>query len=251
MSYKKTIQHQFQCELSYLGLHGDRLSYWTNQYEHEKGVLLNQYEIEMENYKNRKFKAHKELECVFYALQNENDTQTDQDEIEHLQKIDEVKSKVNKQLHHYQCLMFNCMLFFFFFCLQMILKLQEVTKDREAKMNGLWSDFQAMLKKYSETTSEKYAEYVELRDRDNADTNEIHRHYLEIARATRDLSLLKSILETQTHEHQLHMKQLNDYQKLLMEKQKKLKNAIGTSEKMNKKRLKTLVICSTEVNTVS
>lgn len=73
----------------------------------------------------------------------------------------------------------------------MILKLQEMTKDREDKMNGLWSEFQQILRNYSEKTQEKYAEYVEMRERDNADTKEIHQHYLEIAKATRDISLLK------------------------------------------------------------
>lgn len=70
------------------------MSYWTHQYEHEKGVLLSQYETEMANYKDRKFRAHKELECVFYALENEHEAQTMQDELRHLNKIDEVKSKV-------------------------------------------------------------------------------------------------------------------------------------------------------------
>lgn len=51
---------------------------------------------EMESYKEKKFKAHKELECVFYALQSENDAQKEQDEKNQLDKIDEVKSKVNE-----------------------------------------------------------------------------------------------------------------------------------------------------------
>lgn len=133
----------------------------------------------------------------------------------------------------------------------MMLRLEEITKDREEKMNVLWSKFQVLLRSYSEATGEKYAEYVELRERDNAATMEIHQQYLEIARSTRDISLLKSILESQTHEHQLHMRQLNDYQTTLMEKQKKLKIGMNNTEKVNKRQLKTMVICSTEVNTVS
>lgn len=133
----------------------------------------------------------------------------------------------------------------------MMLRLEEITQEREEKMNVLWSKFQVLLKDYSEATGEKYAEYVELRAHDNAATMEIHQHYLEIARSTRDISLLKSILESQNHEHQLHMRQLNDYQKTLIEKQKKLKSGMNNTEKVNRKRLKTMVICSTEVNTVS
>lgn len=76
------------------GLHGDRLKYWTDQYETEKQVLLDQYTEEMENYKDRKFRAHKELECVFYALEDQNETETQKDEKKHQNRIDDIKSKV-------------------------------------------------------------------------------------------------------------------------------------------------------------
>lgn len=132
----------------------------------------------------------------------------------------------------------------------MMLQLQHITKDREEKMNALWTEFQIILQNYSEKTGEKYGEYVELRDRDNADTREIHQHYLDISKATRDIALLKDVLESQTHDHQMHMKQLKDYHRLLMDKQKKIKTAMASSEGTHKKRMKTLVVCSTEMNKV-
>lgn len=133
----------------------------------------------------------------------------------------------------------------------MILKLQEITKDREDKMNKLWSEFQTVLRNYSENTHEKYTEYIEMRERDNADTKEIHQHYLEIAKATRDISLLKSILEAQSNEHQIQVNQINQYNDLLKEKQKRMKTSMASNEKINKELMKTLVINSTDVNTVS
>ena len=75
-------------------MHGERLAYWTTQYENEKKILLDQYEKEIESYKERKFRAYKELECVHYALQSEYDEQQAQDEKEHQEKIDDIKSKV-------------------------------------------------------------------------------------------------------------------------------------------------------------
>lgn len=133
----------------------------------------------------------------------------------------------------------------------MILKLQEMTKEREDKMNDLWTEFQQLLRKYSEKTGEKYTEYVEMRERDNSDTKEIRQHYLEVARATRDISLLKSILEAQSTEHQIRVNQVNQYRELLKEKETKLKMEMSSNEKTNKKLMTTLVICSTEVNNVS
>lgn len=76
-------------------MHGDRLAYWTHQYENEKQVLLDQYAEEMESYKARKFRAHKELECVFYALESQNESEIQNDEQEHQEKIDDIKSKVS------------------------------------------------------------------------------------------------------------------------------------------------------------
>lgn len=133
----------------------------------------------------------------------------------------------------------------------MILNLQEMTKDREDKMNALWSEFQQLLQNYSERTGEKYAEYVEMRERDNADTKEIHQHYLEVAKATRDISLLKSVLEAQSNDHQIRISQINQYRDLLKEKETKLKTAMSANEKIHKKLITTLVVSSTEVNTVS
>lgn len=75
-------------------MHSERLAYWTTKYENEKKVLLDQYATEMDSYKERKFRAHKELECVYYALESENNAQTEQDEKEQQKKIDDIKSKV-------------------------------------------------------------------------------------------------------------------------------------------------------------
>lgn len=132
----------------------------------------------------------------------------------------------------------------------MILRLQEITKNREDKMNGLWTEFEQVLRNYANSTEEKYSEYVEMRERDNADTKEIHQHYLEVAKATRDITLLKSLLEAQSNEHQIHMNQLNQYKELLKAKQAKLKTTINASGKVHKKLMKTLVVSSTEINTV-
>lgn len=80
---------------SFLGLHSDRLVYWTNQYEEEKQILLNQYASEMERYKDRKFRAQKELECVYYAMESANEAQIKQNEQEQMAKTDEIKSQVS------------------------------------------------------------------------------------------------------------------------------------------------------------
>jgi hypothetical protein len=75
-------------------LHSDRVNFWLGQYEREKKILLYQYGEEMDQYKDRKFKAHKELECVYYGLENIAEKEKKQAEIDHQTKIDNIKSKV-------------------------------------------------------------------------------------------------------------------------------------------------------------
>lgn len=85
------------------------MAYWTHQYENEKQVLLDQYAEEMDSYKNRKFNAHKELECIFYALERQNELELQRDEKEHQEKIDDIKSKVLYCVHQFysdSCLIF-------------------------------------------------------------------------------------------------------------------------------------------------
>lgn len=77
-----------------VALHADRVCFWRSQYEHEKRILLQQYTDEMDQYKDRKFKAHKELECVYYGLENIADRFRDEAETNHQTKIDNIKSKV-------------------------------------------------------------------------------------------------------------------------------------------------------------
>lgn len=81
-------------------LHKHRVIFWRNQYEREKGILLQQYNDEMDLYKDRKFKAHKELECVYYGLEDMADRMRDEAEMIHQNKIDNIKSKVNFEHAH-------------------------------------------------------------------------------------------------------------------------------------------------------
>lgn len=77
-------------------MHADRLNFWTVAYENEKKLLLQQYTDEMDSYKERKFRAHKELECVHYgleALANERQKLIGEKQEE---KVYEIKSKVSQ-----------------------------------------------------------------------------------------------------------------------------------------------------------
>lgn len=75
-------------------MHADRLSFWTVAYENEKKLLLQQYNDEMDSYKDRKYRAHKELECVHYGLEALADERQKLAGEKHEGKVYEIKSKV-------------------------------------------------------------------------------------------------------------------------------------------------------------
>lgn len=87
-------------------MHADRLCFWTIAYENEKKMLLQQYNDEIDSYKEQKFRAHKELECVHYGLEALADERQKLATAKHEEKVYEIKSKVswtkteNLQNHH-------------------------------------------------------------------------------------------------------------------------------------------------------
>lgn len=80
-------------------LHFYRIDFWKKLYQEEKQILLQQYKREMEVYKERKFNAYKELECVHYGLEDIARKQREESEQHYLEKVDSVKSKVCSNLY--------------------------------------------------------------------------------------------------------------------------------------------------------
>lgn len=68
-----------------------------SSYLDEKKSMLNQYHQEIQTYKERKIRAHVELECVFYGLESITDNDRDKAHDRHLKKVDDVKSGVSFQ----------------------------------------------------------------------------------------------------------------------------------------------------------
>lgn len=132
----------------------------------------------------------------------------------------------------------------------MLLRLETMTKQREDQMNQLWQQLQSILRDYSSRTEEKFNEYVELRERDNADTKQIRQNYLEIARVTADVGQLRASLDASNFEHKIHMDQLRDYKKLLQARQTFLKRNMERGQKIDKERMLRLVVGGTEANAV-
>lgn len=68
--------------------------------------MLSQYDNELESYKDRKFRAQKELESVQYGLEDEAEKQQSGGKQAHLLRVDKIKSRVSEILIN-NCLRFR------------------------------------------------------------------------------------------------------------------------------------------------
>lgn len=132
----------------------------------------------------------------------------------------------------------------------MILKLETITQQRESHMNDLWHEMQTILKNYLECTEEKMSEYILLRDRDNENTEIIRQHYIEIERAAWTINDLKQKMDTTRTTHKIHLEQLLKYKQLLVDKQNRMKADMEAGLKLDKERMKQLVVCCTDAQKV-
>lgn len=85
----------------------DRLDFLRKNYESEKRKILQAYEKDMTDYKNKKFQLQKELESVYYGLAERTLKTTKTAEEEFLQKSDELKNSVSFSSNSF-FLLFNC-----------------------------------------------------------------------------------------------------------------------------------------------
>lgn len=73
----------------------DRLDFFRKNYEVEKRKIIQAYEKDMTDYKNKKFQLQKELESVYYGSAERTLKTTKTAEEEFLQKQDELKNSVS------------------------------------------------------------------------------------------------------------------------------------------------------------
>lgn len=133
----------------------------------------------------------------------------------------------------------------------MILQLQSITDEREHAMDRLWRQFQSVLTDYLQRTEEFHGEYMELRKKDDEDTQIIRFHYGEVLRCTDVIADLKHDMAKVREEHGVRVEGLKRYKRLLVDKLAERKTVLEESQLSEKERLRWMVVCSNEAITVS
>ncbi|CRL03083.1 CLUMA_CG016481, isoform A [Clunio marinus] len=124
----------------------------------------------------------------------------------------------------------------------MILKLETITKEREAKMECLWKEFQNVLSSYLKYTEEYRDEYIDLRNRDAEDTRSIQDHYNEVSKLTEKIAELKLQLTNVKDEQDFNINQLIKHRNDLKLKMDKIKEDMENRLIDDKEKLKFLAL---------
>lgn len=133
----------------------------------------------------------------------------------------------------------------------MILKLDQITQDRELKMEQLWHEFQIVLNEYLRHTEEFHNEYVDMRQKDDEDTQLIRMHYAEVGRSTDLIADMKFNLDSCRTEQRLQIAELNKQKHQLQRKHYELKLKMDSELKIDRDNLRLMVVCANKANTVS
>lgn len=156
------------------------------------------------------------------------------------------------------------------FNLQMIFKLETITKEREMHMERLWREFQKVLSSYLLYTENYRDEYIDLRNRDAEDTRSIQDHYngcenalekiefplnphkfSEVSKLTERIAELKSQLMNVKDEQDFNINQLIKHRNDLKLKMDRIKEDMENGLVDDKEKLKVLALTGSEVYKVS
>lgn len=96
-------------------------------------------------------------------------------------------------------------------------------------MESLWREFQMVLNNYTAYTKDFYDDYVELRRRDELETQLNQSHYRDIAKCTDTLTDLKLEINSKRNRHQMNKAHLLEVKKDLQSEYGKLKPPSITS----------------------
>ncbi|XP_067633347.1 dynein regulatory complex subunit 2 [Eurosta solidaginis] len=168
--YSTLQQSHMEMVNKIIGIQQQRMHFFKESYEQNKGAVLGEYQEDFTYFQEERRQALKRLESVKYQLDDGNEKHSREREERHLNRLDKLKS-------------------------EMQLYIENITQNGETKLERLWQEYQDVLAGYMSHTETFYAEYIELRERDEESTNLIRNHCHQIERASDQLAHLKLIYD--------------------------------------------------------
>lgn len=135
--------------------------------------------------------------------------------------------------------------------LQMQLRIEEITEKGEQKLEKLWKEYQQALAEYVQHTEGFYADYMDLKEKDEEYTNQTREYCYEIEKASNQLAALKLTVADAEDKSEVKLKHLKDLKEYMMKKHAELKERIDAELQGNQEKFKTMSVESYQAVKVS
>ncbi|XP_013116244.2 dynein regulatory complex subunit 2 [Stomoxys calcitrans] len=201
----------------FMNIQQQRLEFFKNNYDSEREAMLLEFNEDFNKMQNLRVRTHEQLENVYYQLEEKNENQRNEAHERYLAKLDDIKA-------------------------MMQLRIEDITEKGEQKLEKLWNEYQQALAEYVQHTEGFYADYMDLKERDEEYTNQTREYCYEIEKASNQLAALKLTLADAEDKSEVRLKHLKDLKEYMGNKHNELKERIDVEMMENEEKFKMMSV---------
>ncbi|XP_030388524.1 dynein regulatory complex subunit 2 [Scaptodrosophila lebanonensis] len=194
-----------------------RIEFFTQSYEEDKQAVLKEWEQDFAVFKAMHADRQEELECVFYQVEETTERAIKDNHERFLERVEDLKSGMQ-------------------------LLLEKITSKGEAKLEGLWQEYQSVLAGYVKHIEGFYAEYVDLKERDEENAAQISSQTCEIDNLLGQLANLKLVTEEFAGKQEREIEQRQSIKQQLSDRLKELRDCVEKELGTERKRFKEMSV---------
>ncbi|EDV37598.1 uncharacterized protein Dana_GF11331 [Drosophila ananassae] len=181
--------------------HRSRIEFFRRIYEDDKQAVLSEWEQDSARFKEMHALKQQQLECVFYQLEETTDGGIRNNHERFLDRCEDLKSGMQLQL-------------------------EQITSRGEARLEKLWQEYQSVLGGYCQHIEGFYAEYVDLKQRDEEAALQISQQTYEIEHLVDQLANLRLVSEEFYVKQQGQLEQRQAIKQQLTERLRELRSCV-------------------------
>ncbi|KAH8407693.1 hypothetical protein KR222_010826, partial [Zaprionus bogoriensis] len=182
-------------------IHRSRIEFFRCIYEEDKRAMLREWDEDSTVFRNMQTEQQQQLECVFYQVQETTDRAVKDNHERYLDRVEDLKSGMQ-------------------------LRLEQITGRGESKLEALWEEYQSVLAGYGKHIEGFYAEYVDLKQRDEESAQQISQQSYEIEHLIEQLSNLRLLAEEQQYKQQAQLEHRQAIKQQLSERLRELRQCV-------------------------
>ncbi|KAM7342280.1 dynein regulatory complex subunit 2 [Cochliomyia hominivorax] len=209
-AHMEMVQH-------FINIQQQRLEFFKDNYENEKQIMLQEFDSDHRKLKDLSTNTRENLECIYYQLEEKSEEEKAKAEEDFLIKLDDIKAEMQIQI-------------------------ENITEKGEQKLEKLWQEYQKALAEYVVHTEGFYADYMDLKERDEEYTNQTREYCYEIEKASNQLANLKLSLADAEEKSEVRLKHLKLMKEHLTKKLAEVKERVDEEMLENEEKFKLMSV---------